>query len=166
MWRAHFLWAVWLSSVWVTFQLAVSCAAWFSWVSLITGYTSGLRGMSPQALTFLGGVRFITWRLKCPKKGNADGAWGIFGTAGCVWDSALWPDPPKKRSCATLVRWWGIWLNIFYRRNKVFFFLSLVVNRIKNILINFLSDLKKSCKFFRSRIYINDFRRLEINLLS
>ena len=36
--------------------------------------SSGLRGPSPQAF---------------PKKGNADGAEGLFGLAGRVWTSAL-----------------------------------------------------------------------------
>ena len=47
-----------------------------------TGYiTSGLRGPSPQALTLFGGIGFIARRLRRPKKGNADGVRGIFGTA-------------------------------------------------------------------------------------
>ena len=50
----------------------------------------------PQALTLLGGVRFIAWRLWCPEKRNADGARGIFGTAGCLWAQARWPDAPKN----------------------------------------------------------------------
>ena len=84
-------------------------AARFGRVCLITGYTSCLRGPSHQALTLLRRVRFIAWRLRHHKKGNADGAWGIFGTAERVWASALRPDPPKKEPCATLVCWWGIW---------------------------------------------------------
>ncbi len=40
------------------------------------------------------GVGFIAWRLRRPKKENADGAEGIFGLAGRVWASALRPDPP------------------------------------------------------------------------
>ena len=51
-------------------------AARFGRVCLITGYTSGLREPSPQALTFL------------------DGARDIFGTAGRVWATALRPEPP------------------------------------------------------------------------
>ena len=42
----------------------------------------------------LRGVGFIAWRLRRPKKGNADGAEGIFGLAGHVWASALRPGPP------------------------------------------------------------------------
>ena len=38
-------------------------------------------GGVPQALPLFGGVAFIVWRLRHPKKGNADGARGIFGTA-------------------------------------------------------------------------------------
>ena len=45
-------------------------------------YTSGPRGPFPQALTLLGVVRFIAWRLRCPAKGNADEARGIIGSAG------------------------------------------------------------------------------------
>ena len=37
-----------------------------------------------QALTLLGGVRFIAWHLWCPKKGNANGARGIF----CLADAS------------------------------------------------------------------------------
>ena len=66
-------------------------------------------GRLPQALTILGGVRIIDWRLIRPEKGNTDGARGIFETAGCVWALARRPDPPKKRPCATLVHWWGVW---------------------------------------------------------
>ena len=39
-----------------------------------------------------------------PNKVNADGAIGIFGNAGRVWAPPLYPDPPKKRPCATLAR--------------------------------------------------------------
>ncbi len=53
-------------------------------VCLVTGYTSGLRGPSPQALTLFGGVGFIARRLRRPEKGNADGVRGIFGTASRV----------------------------------------------------------------------------------
>ena len=35
-------------------------------VCLVTGHTSSLRGPSPLALTFLGGVMFISWRLRRP----------------------------------------------------------------------------------------------------
>ena len=48
----------------------------------------------PHAFTPFEGVGFIAWCLRRPKKGNADGAEGIFGLAGCVWASALRPDPP------------------------------------------------------------------------
>ena len=54
--------------------------------------SSGLKGPSPQAFTTFGGG--IAWRLRRPKKGNDDGAEGIFGFAGRVWASALRPDPP------------------------------------------------------------------------
>ena len=40
-----------LSSVWVTFRLAVLRAARFGWVCLIIGYTSGLRGPSEVGLS-------------------------------------------------------------------------------------------------------------------
>ena len=57
-------------------------AARFGRVCSTTGYiTSGRRGPSPQALTLFGGVGFIARRLRRPKKGNADGVRGIFGTA-------------------------------------------------------------------------------------
>ena len=46
------------------------------WLSI--EYTSGLRRLLPQALTLLGGVRFIAWRLRCPKKGNTDGSRATF----------------------------------------------------------------------------------------
>ena len=64
-------------------------AAQFVRVCSTTGYiTSGLRGLSPQALTLFGGVGFIARRLRRPEKGNADGVRGIFGTACHV---GLWP---------------------------------------------------------------------------
>ena len=55
--------------------------------------SSGLRGPYPQAYTPFRGAGFIAWRLMCPKKGNADGAEGIFGLAGRVWASALRLEP-------------------------------------------------------------------------
>ena len=64
------------------------------------------KGAVPQALTLLGGVRFIAWRLRHPYNGNAD---GNFGSACRVWATALRPDSPKKRPCALFVRWWGVW---------------------------------------------------------
>ena len=51
-------------------------------------------GHPPLAFAPFGWVGFIAWRLRRPKKGNADGAEGIFGLAGRVWASALRPDPP------------------------------------------------------------------------
>ena len=56
--------------------------------------SSDLRGPSPQAFTSFGGVGFIAWRLRRPKKENADGVEGILGLAGRVRASALQPDPP------------------------------------------------------------------------
>ena len=73
-WRAFFcvLWWGALDRLWLR-------AARFGRVCSTTGYiTSGLRGLSPQALTLFGGVGFIARR---PEKGNADGVRGIFGTA-------------------------------------------------------------------------------------
>ena len=51
-------------------------------------------GGHPPGLYPLRGVGFIAWRLRRPKKGNADGAEGILGLAGRVWVSALRPGPP------------------------------------------------------------------------
>ena len=48
----------------------------------------------PQALTLLGGVRFIAWSLRRTEKGNVGGARGVFGNDGRVWAAALRPDPP------------------------------------------------------------------------
>ena len=39
-------------------------------VCLVTGHTSSLRGVVPQALTLLGGVRFIAWCLRRPFLGE------------------------------------------------------------------------------------------------
>ena len=47
----------------------------------------------PPGLYPLGGG-FITWRLRRPKRENADGSEGIFGLAGRVGASALQPGPP------------------------------------------------------------------------
>ena len=68
----------------------------FCRVCLGTGDFLRLQGAIPQGLyPFRGvGVGFIAWRLRRPKKGNADGAEGIFGLAGRVWASALRLDPP------------------------------------------------------------------------
>ena len=43
---------------------------WSGRVCLVTGHTSSLGEPSPQALTLLGGVRFIAWRLKRPFLGE------------------------------------------------------------------------------------------------
>ena len=51
-------------------------------------------GAITQAFTPFEKVKFIAWRLRSPKKGNADGVEGIFDLAGRVWVSALRPDPP------------------------------------------------------------------------
>ena len=83
------------SGVWVTSGWPCR-AERFSQVWLCIGDTSGLRLLYPQALTLLGGVRFIAWLLRCPQKGNADGDRGIFGTAGHVWASTLRLDSPKN----------------------------------------------------------------------
>ena len=64
----------------------------FCRVCLGTGDFPRPQGAIPQAYTPFGG--FIAWCLRRPKKGNADGAEGIFGLAGRVWASALRPDPP------------------------------------------------------------------------
>ena len=60
----------------------------FCRVFLGTGDFLRPQGAIPQAYTPFGGV--IAWHSK---KGNADGAEGIFGLAGRVWASALRPDP-------------------------------------------------------------------------
>ena len=61
---------------------------WLS-VSRYLEITFGLRGPSFLAFTPFGAVF-----PGAPNKGNADGAVGIFGHAGCVL--ALLPNPPKK----------------------------------------------------------------------
>ena len=66
----------------------------FCWVYLGIGEFLRPQGAFPPGLYPLRGVGFIAWRLRRPKKGNADGAEGIFDLAGCVWASALRPDPP------------------------------------------------------------------------
>ena len=79
----------------------------FCWVCLGTGEFLRPQGPSPQAFNPSGG-RFIAWRLRRPKKGNADWVEGIFGLARRVWASALRLDPPLKRPCAIFVRWWDV----------------------------------------------------------
>ena len=61
---------------------------------------------TPHALTLFRGVKLIAWRLGHPTIGEYRRTRGIFGNAGSVWATALRPDPPLKRPCATLVRWW------------------------------------------------------------
>ena len=51
-------------------------------------------GHPPRLIPPSRGVGFIAWRLRRLKRGNADGAEGIFGLAGRVWVSALRPGPP------------------------------------------------------------------------
>ena len=65
----------------------------FCRVCLGTGDFLRPQGAIPPGLYPLCGG-FIAWRLRRPKKGNADGAEGIFGLAGRVWASALRPGPP------------------------------------------------------------------------
>ena len=64
----------------------------FCLVCLGTGDFLRPQGAIPPGFYPLRGV--IAWRLRRPKKRNADGAEGIFGLAGRVWPSALRPDPP------------------------------------------------------------------------
>ena len=66
----------------------------FCRVCLGTGEFLRPQGAIPPGLYPLRGVGFIAWHLRRPKKGNADGAEGIFGLAGRVWASALRPGPP------------------------------------------------------------------------
>ena len=61
----------------------------FCRVCLDTGDFLRPQGAIPPGFYPLRGV--IAWR---PKKGNADGAEGIFGLAGRVWVSAMRADPP------------------------------------------------------------------------
>ena len=64
--------------------------------------SSSLKGLSPKVLTLFGGS--LPGARGALLKGNADGARGIFGTAGRMWASVLRLGPPKKRPCASLVR--------------------------------------------------------------
>ena len=66
----------------------------FCRVYLGTGDFLRPQGAIPPGFYPFWGVGFIAWRLRSPKKGNADGAEGIFGLAGRVWALALRPDPP------------------------------------------------------------------------
>ena len=84
----------------VTLRLAVFAGATQAWpsVSRRLEFLYGFRGPSPQAFTRCGGGLLPG----APNKGNADGAVGIFGHAGCVWAPTLHLDPPQKKPCATL----------------------------------------------------------------
>ena len=61
-----------------------------------------------QALTLLGGVRFIAWRLRLLFLANTDGDGGILGNVERVWTTVLRQDPPLKSPCATLGRLLGV----------------------------------------------------------
>ena len=71
---------------------------------LVSGHTSSLRGPFPQALTLLGGVRFIPWRLKRLFLGNYLQGPRRFEEcqARLGYDPA--PGPTLKIPYATLVR--------------------------------------------------------------
>ena len=71
--------------------------------------SSGLRGAIPPGFYPLMGVGLLLGARCTPNKGNADGSKDIFRNAGRVWAAALRPDPPVKRPCAILVRWWDGW---------------------------------------------------------
>ena len=58
--------------------------------------SSHLRGPYPQALTLLGGARFITWRLSRLFLGECRRVSGYFWSHRRVWDTALCLDPPNK----------------------------------------------------------------------
>ena len=62
------------------------------------------QGPSPQAFTSFGRVGFIARRLRRPKKGNADGAEGIFGTCRMRVGYGPAPGPTIQRPCAILAR--------------------------------------------------------------
>ena len=66
----------------------------FCRVCLGTGDFLRPQGAIPPGLYPLRGGGVIAWRLRRPKKGNADRAEGIFRLAGRVWASALRPGPP------------------------------------------------------------------------
>ena len=72
------------------------CCVRHGWVGCASSLDKTLAsgGHPPQALTLLGGVRFIAWCLKRTEKGNADGTRCIFGTAGRAWAPVQPPDPP------------------------------------------------------------------------
>ena len=57
----------------------------FCRVCLSTGDFLRPQGAIPPGLYPFGGGGVIAWRMRRPKKGNADGADGIFGFAGRVW---------------------------------------------------------------------------------
>ena len=63
-----------------------------------------LRGPSPQAFTSFRRVGFIARRPRRPKKGNADGAEGIFGNCRMRVGYGPAPGPTKKRPSAILAR--------------------------------------------------------------
>ena len=92
-------------------------------VSRCLGNSFGLRGPSSQAFTPFGEVGFIARHLR--------GRRHFLGNAGRVWATALRPDPPKKRPCATLARKVGRATNtsadyfqIRYRGKMVFLILA------------------------------------------
>ena len=89
-----------LYGVWV-WPFLSSCWVAFGWPSYLWAVLPGVpqhwrfppaSGGHPPRFYPLRGV--IAWRLRRPKKRNADGAEGIFGLAGRVWASALRPGPP------------------------------------------------------------------------
>ena len=61
-----------------------------------------LRGLSPQALTHLGGGRFIAWRLRRPFLGECRRGLVIFMLTRRVLATTLHLNPRKTRPCATL----------------------------------------------------------------
>ena len=64
-----------LSNCWVTLRLAVLCAAQF-WLGVPFHWTYlWPQGAVLQVLTLFRGVRFITWRLRCPSLGECQ--WGL-----------------------------------------------------------------------------------------
>ena len=73
-------------------------------VCLITGYTSGLRRLSSQALTLFGGVGFIAWCLRCLSLGECWRGPRHFWKCWVRVNYGPAPRPSLKKPCAILVR--------------------------------------------------------------
>ena len=94
----------WLPPIAELVHTSVGRVGWYTDLVGCVLVPLGLRCPSPQALTLLGGARFISWCLGCSFLKECWRGPRHFWSHRHVWALALHLDPPKKWPCAILVQ--------------------------------------------------------------